>query len=43
MDRRRKLCLETVDYVGWGERYNRTAVPVEIGFVVALAVVLALG
>ena len=28
---------------GWGERYNRTAVPVEIGFVVALALVLALG
>ncbi len=28
---------------GWGERYNRTAVPVEVGFVVALGVVLALG
>lgn len=31
----------TVDR-GWGERYNRTAVPVEIGFVVALALVLVL-
>jgi hypothetical protein len=28
---------------GWGERYNRSAVPVEIGFVVALALVLAIG
>lgn len=28
---------------GWGERYNRTAVPVEVGFVVALTGVLALG
>ena len=28
---------------GWGERYNRTAVPVEVGFVVALGGVLAIG
>jgi hypothetical protein len=28
---------------GWGERYNRSAVPVEIGFVVALGGVLAIG
>jgi len=28
---------------GWSERYTRTAVPVEIGFVVALAAVLILG
>ena len=28
---------------GWGERYTRTAVPVEIAFVVALGAVLALG
>ncbi len=28
---------------GWGERYNRTAVPVEVGFVVALGAVLAIG
>lgn len=27
---------------GWGERYNRTAVPVEAGFVAALALVLVL-
>lgn len=27
---------------GWGERYTRTAVPVEIAFVVALGAVLAL-
>lgn len=26
---------------GWSERYTRTAVPVEVGFVVALAAVLA--
>ena len=31
----------TVDR-GWGERYNRTAVPVEVGFVAALALVLVL-
>lgn len=28
---------------GWGERYTRTAVPVEVAFVVALGAVLALG
>lgn len=28
---------------GWSERYTRTAVPVELGFVVALGLVLALG
>lgn len=28
---------------GWGERYTRTAVPVELGFVVLLGGVLALG
>jgi len=28
---------------GWGERYNRAAVPVETGFVVALAAVLLIG
>ena len=28
---------------GWDERYTRTAVPVEVGFVVALIAVLALG
>ena len=28
---------------GWSERYTRTAIPVEAGFVVALAAVLALG
>jgi hypothetical protein len=28
---------------GWGERYTRTAVPVEVGFVVLLAGTLALG
>ena len=28
---------------GWSERYTRTAVPVEIGFVAALAAVLAIG
>lgn len=28
---------------GWGERYNRSAVPVEVGFVVALGGVLAIG
>ena len=28
---------------GWGERYTRTAVPVEVGFVVALAGVLVVG
>ncbi len=28
---------------GWNERYTRTAVPVEVGFVVALTAVLALG
>lgn len=28
---------------GWAERYTRTAVPVEVGFVVALAGVLAIG
>lgn len=28
---------------GWAERYNRTAVPVEIGFVVALGTVLLIG
>jgi len=27
----------------WSERYTRTAIPVEIGFVVALAVVLVIG
>ena len=28
---------------GWSERYTRTAVPVEIGFVAALAAVLIIG
>ncbi len=28
---------------GWSERYTRTAVPVEVGFVVALAAVLVVG
>ena len=28
---------------GWSERYTRTAVPTEIGFVIALGVVVAVG
>lgn len=28
---------------GWSERYNRTAIPVEAGFVVLLGAILAFG